>query len=441
MKKKYFINGRLLAILFFLSSALYSQWISKTGVTTYNITDIKFINSSTGFLCTAYEPWPGTVDGQLIKTTNSGVTWNVVFTDNHKKFMKIFFINENTGFARLLPYVNYTYQNNICRTTNGGVNWDTIYYSSPIINMFFINPNSGWGVGSVYSSGIYTAKILKTTNSGNSWSIITPGEFNLTTVQFPDSITGYASGTINNIYSSTYKDIIMKTVNGGLNWIVKDSSFSFQVTGQCFVNANTGYVSGNNGSIIKTTNGGDSWQALSTGFSSSINSISFASPQRGWGILNSGSIQYIYYTYNSGLNWNAQYSLSTNNSLNVICMSNIYSGWAGGTSGYLLYTNNGGSTFLKLLSTETSDNYSLLQNYPNPFNPSTIIRFKIKENAFVTLKVFDILGKEISTLVNEKLNTGTYETQFSDNQISSGVYLYKLTSDNYIEVRKMALLK
>lgn len=441
MRNINFIKLSIFLVILFFSKELESQWISKTGVTSYNITDIKFINNSTGFLCTAYEPWPGTVNGQLIKTTNNGTTWNTIFTDYHKKFAKIFFINENTGFARLLPYVNYSYRNNICRTSNGGLNWDTIYYNSPINDLFFINTSTGWGVGSTYSTGIYSAKILKTTNGGNFWTIITPGGFNLTSVQFSDSLIGFASGTIINVYTSIYKDIIMKTTNGGIDWLVKDSSYNIQVTSQCFINTNTGYISGANGNILKTTNGGENWQALSTGFTSSINSISFINSERGWCISNSGAMQYIFYTFNSGHNWFAQYTYSTSAVLNVIYMSVLNSGWSGGSSGYLLYTNNGGSTNEKIISYSIPNKYYLYQNYPNPFNSTTNIRFNIKESGFVIIKIYDIYGKEVSNLISKNMNPGIYEIRYNNDKIANGVYFCKMITKTFSEIRKMIIIK
>jgi len=87
------------------------------------------------------------------------------------------------------------------------------------------------------------------------------------------------------------------------------------------------------------------------------------------------------------------------------------------------------------------EKYSLSQNYPNPFNPNTIIRFQIKDSRFVSLKVYDVLGKEIATLVNEKKPAGYYETEFSAENIPSGVYFYTLKTDNYTETKKMILLK
>jgi hypothetical protein len=85
--------------------------------------------------------------------------------------------------------------------------------------------------------------------------------------------------------------------------------------------------------------------------------------------------------------------------------------------------------------------YSLGQNYPNPFNPITQINYSIKEAGLVQLKVYDILGKEIATLVNTNKETGNYSVDFNATQLLSGVYFYKMQSGNYITSRKMLLIK
>lgn len=95
-------------------------------------------------------------------------------------------------------------------------------------------------------------------------------------------------------------------------------------------------------------------------------------------------------------------------------------------------------------SDRVTDNYVLFQNYPNPFNPSTIIRYKLNKNANVVLSLYDVLGKEVSTLVNEYQKAGDYKIQFhSDNelQLPAGVYFYRLKTDNFTQVKKMILLK
>ena len=92
------------------------------------------------------------------------------------------------------------------------------------------------------------------------------------------------------------------------------------------------------------------------------------------------------------------------------------------------------------------DKFILYQNYPNPFNPTTTIKFKLPKSGFTTLRIFDLFGKEIATLINENLNSGTYEVKFStdelkDKSLASGIYFYQLKSGKYSEMKKMILLK
>ena len=85
--------------------------------------------------------------------------------------------------------------------------------------------------------------------------------------------------------------------------------------------------------------------------------------------------------------------------------------------------------------------FSLAQNYPNPFNPSTIIQYAISSRQFVTLKVYDVLGNEIATLVNEEKPAGEYEVEFDGSNLSSGIYFYRLTSGSNIKTKKMVLIR
>jgi hypothetical protein len=92
-------------------------------------------------------------------------------------------------------------------------------------------------------------------------------------------------------------------------------------------------------------------------------------------------------------------------------------------------------------SNEIPDKYALNQNYPNPFNPVTTINFEIPKQGFVTLKVYDIMGKEIQTLVNETKQAGTYSVDFDGNELSSGVYIYKLETEGFSDMKRMMLVK
>ncbi len=99
------------------------------------------------------------------------------------------------------------------------------------------------------------------------------------------------------------------------------------------------------------------------------------------------------------------------------------------------------STSINENNNELTLDYHLSNNYPNPFNPTTKIIFSIPQRSFVSLKVFNVLGNEIATLVNGERSVGTYEVEFNASEISGGVYFYKLKSGNYFETKKMILLK
>jgi endo-1,4-beta-xylanase len=92
------------------------------------------------------------------------------------------------------------------------------------------------------------------------------------------------------------------------------------------------------------------------------------------------------------------------------------------------------------------EKYSLEQNFPNPFNPGTVIRYSLSENRFITLKVYNQVGEEVSTLVNEKQNAGNYNVNFDASNLPSGIYYYTLNArngeaGNFTETKKMTLLK
>ncbi len=96
---------------------------------------------------------------------------------------------------------------------------------------------------------------------------------------------------------------------------------------------------------------------------------------------------------------------------------------------------------IQQIGTEIPGSFALSQNYPNPFNPATIIRFSIPKNSFVSLKVYDLSGKEISNLINENLTAGNYEADFDGSGISSGVYFYRLQTDGFTDTKRMTLVK
>jgi hypothetical protein len=85
--------------------------------------------------------------------------------------------------------------------------------------------------------------------------------------------------------------------------------------------------------------------------------------------------------------------------------------------------------------------FSLSQNYPNPFNPTTKIKYSVPEISFVTIKLYDALGNEITTLVNEEKEVGSYKIDFDGSRLSSGIYFYKMQTEKFMEIKKMVLLR
>ena len=114
---------------------------------------------------------------------------------------------------------------------------------------------------------------------------------------------------------------------------------------------------------------------------------------------------------------------------------------AGGVSANRVARWTPSSTSVEKIGDDIPTKYLLSQNYPNPFNPSTTISFSIPTSEFVTLKVYDVLGREVATLVNENLSAGNYSYNFDASNLTNGVYLYKLQAGKYNEIKKMVLTK
>ena len=164
-----------------------------------------------------------------------------------------------------------------------------------------------------------------------------------------------------------------------------------------------------------------------------------------------GSLDDNFYFYGN----NIGLKLSANNTTTLEDLTGITGGaitscaieYLGSSGGYIYVGTESGGVFRKQFSlTNVEDdqivnNFELKQNYPNPFNPSTTISFSIPTSEFVTLKVYDVLGREIATLVNENLSEGSYSYNFDAKNLTSGVYFYKLQAGKYSETKKMLLSK
>jgi hypothetical protein len=151
------------------------------------------------------------------------------------------------------------------------------------------------------------------------------------------------------------------------------------------------------------------------------------------------------------------FSISLNQTVQVDVSTSINSEiWNVNELGYLVFIQDAQTkmvhqsefmTYDQILTTDVKtevslpNNFSISQNFPNPFNPSTTIKYALPEAAYVNIKIFNVIGKEIATLVNEEKQAGNYQTEFNASNIPSGVYFYRIVAGNYSETKRMILLK
>jgi hypothetical protein len=196
------------------------------------------------------------------------------------------------------------------------------------------------------------------------------------------------------------------------------------------------------GKVYKTTNGGQSWNNISGNLPDSpTNDVLIYHPGYATSVYLVAMDVGVFMTNNYGNNWielaqglpnTVAIHLDYNQTANKVRI---------GTHGRGVYEISGLVTGIVNVNNLTPKKYSLSQNYPNPFNPSTLIKFSILNNENVKLKVYDLLGKEITTLVNNHLTTGTYDVNFDGSNLNSGVYVYRIETDNFTDSKKMILIK
>ena len=270
-----------------------------------------------------------------------------------------------------------------------------------------------------------TGKIYRTTNAGKMWELVYLGGVDFTDIKIdPD----------NKIYA--IRTGLITSSNYGANWdyITAIGTFAPSIS-QIF--GDTMYVSGSSGRIGKSFNGGYNWTLCQTQAGDTLNNVFFIDNKTGWVCGDSG---YILHTSNAGTDWVKQ-ETGTTKDIKSIYFINQDTGFAVGDSGLFLKTYTGGTVKVMNISTVVPEQYILYQNYPNPFNPSTVIKFSLPENTHVNLTVYDQLGRIVESLVDSDLTTGTYQFIFNANNLSSGLYYYRLSTVNYNQAKKMVILR
>jgi len=319
------------------------------------------------------------------------------------------------------------------KTNNGGANWDILHGNIPSLTNFagvyFLNRDTGWFVGG--------NKVFRTYDGGITMdSFYVPGLGNWD-IYFKDLDTGLFSGT----------GRVFKTTNGGVNWFhtgVPTFGTFYEFHQLAVVNNNVWVAGGGDAPVYRSTDFCETWEILDTinNYPPSVATcISFSSENTGW---IGGSIGHLYKTTDGGFNWRREETGTDPRFWRSIYSFDDSLVWGVGGAGRMYYTTTGGQTVVIISSNEesTPKEFELYQNYPNPFNPKTVINYQLPFNSEVKVKIYNILGNEIETLVNEKQSSGSYSVTFDGSNYPSGVYLYRLEIDgNVMDTKRMVLLK
>ena len=397
------------------------NWIRNTSTFFSNyFWSVEFINSTTGFVGGS---------NSLFKTTNGGYNWVLI---ERIPGEQIEFTDVNTGYA-----VNY---DTLYKTTNCGLNWINLNYGlyGQLNAVHFLNSNTG------YILGKYNI-LKKTTDGGSTWTQITGyGGYYQECMYFVNENLGFIGRE-----DYTLGWGVSRTTNGGVNWDFQSvPEYDYYIWDIFFINENTGFYTTAN-RIFRTTNKGDTWYLALNYYDlynqyADINAIQFVNNYVGYAAVSGGKVLK---STDSGETWKLHNSI-TNYFLKDLSFTDLNTGYFVGFDGVILKTTNGCGDPIGIepISSNIPESFELKQNYPNPFNPVTTIRFSIPpgangRNEITTLKIYDILGKEISVPVNELLAPGEYEITWNAGDFPSGVYFCRLSSGNLNITRKLIFLK
>ncbi|MCX6163670.1 MAG: T9SS type A sorting domain-containing protein [Ignavibacteriae bacterium] len=410
----------IIVLVFFYSLFItdYSlcQWVPNTQWTGIGIYQFDTIGST--IYCANY-------GYGILKSTNLGVNW--ISISEGQIPGTAFNVVHNSNFIFVGLYFNGIY-----RTSNNGFNWTSINNGLPVQNLsiraLIVRGSSIFSA----NTGISSHGIYKSTNNGDNWYITDTSAHFTYLYEFTNLGQYLFAATTMGIY---------RTSNEGINWIHMNSPLDS-------VGAASVYASGNKIYIAGSVGGGTGGVYVSSDYG--INWIKLKSQIGCVSVYNNNNIfcgwaSDFFVSTNSGVNWvNRNQGLVNSSAVILTAFGYTFlgTGTGGPPWGSVLWRRPLSEILkIKTISLNVPDKYYLYQNYPNPFNPVTNIKYQITNNKLVILKIYNILGKEITTLVNEKQSPGVYEVAFDGSQIPSGVYFYKLETGDFSEVKKMVLIK
>jgi photosystem II stability/assembly factor-like uncharacterized protein len=433
----------ILLLLLSLTSLNAQWWSEQTSNVTATLTSVSAIDHQNVWIC-GY-------NGTVLRTTNGGTNWLNVSgggIPNTVSLINIWGINANTALTAGYQGTTNTW---VWKTTNAGQNWVQVFNQpNGFINaivMFRTTPANGLMTGDPVGG---RWSIWKTTNTGNTWD--STGYYlsqNGTETGYNNSLwiasQEYAGmGYDSSIWFGTNNYRIYHSSNYGVNWVVQSTQPEQNSYAVAFIWYD-GLTGGSN--LLRTTNYGTNWTAVtSSGTGNFGGFVLYFSPVDNpyanycWYVRNTNSV----YRGWNGSNWTVEYTVTSGTYRHITQARNGTYMWAvrtlGGISKCSCYPLS-----IKQISSETPLHFNLSQNFPNPFNPTTTIQFSIPVKSKIMLRIFDVMGKEITRLVEGNYNAGSYEVFWDATAYSSGIYYYSLSAsgenDFYIETKKMALIK
>jgi photosystem II stability/assembly factor-like uncharacterized protein len=432
MKK---INWKFILILLILSVSVNAQWVSSNLPLSGIIRNINYVDKNDIYVNQSYTyfPFPQTsaTTVRLFKSNNSGASWYDIFSYAGQMYQSLGM--SNVSFLNPLKGIfgfSQSTSSYIYKTTNAGANW-----TSTVIPYSGFSPaKCNYLNDSTYvvltTTGGPNYQVFRSTNSGISWSFSSlPVSGYMNNMYFLNQNTGFIVTSDGNI---------LKSVNSGSTWDVINTGVLSNIMDISFLNSSTGFAVGiislTSSVIFKSTNEGNNWSVIDTITTGQLNSISCQNPS----VVYVSGVNRVIKSIDSGDNWTEILIFQDEGSAYISCYNKDTLAVSKLNSVYRSY--NGG-TYVKVNSNIIPDKYSLLQNYPNPFNPTTTIKFDILRLGDVKIVVYDIMGREVQTLANEKLQPGTYQATFDGSKLTSGVYFYRLTSDNFTDTKRMLLVK
>lgn len=384
----------------------------------------------------------GQTDDQIMLSSNGGNTWSVIPSDNTTGALTSIWMVD-----RMVGYVAGT-GGWVMKTTDGGLSW--AHLPSPTSRNllraeFTDDPNTGWVMGGNFGGA---GTICKTTDGGSTWTVQnTPLTFN--TSRFLNPTLGYVC-TSDDLAGEASR--ILRTTDGGVVWDTIATVFTpegYKVWGIAFemIDSLKGWIGGGNSIggkvLMRTSDGGATWTSVPSPIDEQWQSMYWKDAVNGIVAGFNISIR----TSNGGTSWEIEYSPGSGLTASLTAYSRMFmvsmdTGYAVGLScSYYKYARPASPNVVGEWSPTVPEVYELSQNYPNPFNPTTTIEFALPKASRVSLKVFDILGKEVATLVDEMvLNPGTMKSTFDASRWSSGVYFYSLIVDGEFKAAKKMLL-